>query len=312
MKAFTVELRQRIVNAVKSGESVANVARLFQVSVSTVRNFVRLDAKGSLEPRKRTGRIDLKFTPAISEAIKKWLEEKNDLTLKQIQQKIFEQFQVEVSQSGIWRHLTAMNITWKKKMTCAKELERPDVAERRENWPAEIGDTPVEKLVFVDESHASTDMAREYGWGQRGERVTGFVPQGHYKTQTMLAGIRLSGPVAPVVFDGSVNSEIYAAWVEQFLIPELHSGDVVIADNLASHKSAKVVELIESAGCRALFLPRYSPDLNPIEPMWSKIKSYLREVEARTVDALYDAVAAALDRVTPSDCLGFYKNSGYC
>jgi transposase len=127
----------------------------------------------------------------------------------------------------------------------------------------------------------------------------------------MPAGIRLSGPVAPLVFDGAVNGEVYTAWVEQFLVPELRPGDVVVADNLSSHKNAKAMKLIEAAGCRVLFLPPYSPDLNPIEEMWSKVKAYLREVEARTLSTLYEAVAAALDLVTPSDCLGFFAHSGY-
>ena len=198
-----------------------------------------------------------------------------------------------------------------KKTTYAKERERADIVERRKNWPSEIGDTPAEKLVFIDESHASTDMARKYGWSQSNQRTIGSVPQGHYKTQTMLAGIRLSGSVAPVVFDGSINGEIYADWVEQFLIRDLQPGDVVIADNLAAHMNVRAMNLIEAAGCRVLFLPQYSPDLNPIEEMWSKIKSILREIEARTIDALYDAVAVALDRITLSDCRGFFKHSGY-
>ena len=166
--------------------------------------------------------------------------------------------------------------------------------------------------MFIDESHASTSMARLRGWGPRGQRVIGSVPQGHYKIQTMLAGIRLSGPVAPLVFDGAINGEAYTAWVEQFLIPELHPGDVVVADNLSSHKNAKAKELIEAEGCRVLFLPPYSPDFNPIEEMWSKVKAYLREAEARTIPALYDAVGVALSLVTLSDCLGFFGHSGYC
>ena len=170
---------------------------------------------------------------------------------------------------------------------------------------------PVEKLVFVDESHASTAMARLRGWGPRGQRVIGSVPQGRYKIQTMLAGIRLTGPVAPLVFDGAVNGEVYCAWVEQFLVPELRPGDVVVADNLSSHKNAKAKEMIEAAGCRVLFLPPYSPDFNPIEEMWSKVKAYLRDAEARTIPALFDAIRDALSLVTLSDCLGFFGNSGY-
>lgn len=154
-------------------------------------------------------------------------------------------------------------------------------------------------------------MARLRGWGLRGRRVIGSVPQGHYKVQTMLAGIRLSGPVAPLVFDGAVNGEVYVAWVEQFLVPELRPGDVVVADNLSSHKNAKAIGLIEAAGCRALFLPPYSPDLNPIEEMWSKVKSTLRELAARTLPELYEAVKEALSRITAGDCIGFFNHSGY-
>lgn len=154
-------------------------------------------------------------------------------------------------------------------------------------------------------------MSRLRGWGPRDQRVIGSVPKGHYKIQTMLAGIRLSGTVAPLVFDGAINGEVYGAWVEQFLIPELHPGDVVVADNLSSHKNMKARQLIEEAGCRVLFLPPYSPDLNPIEEMWSKVKAYLCEVEARTLPALYEAVAAALSLITLSDCQGFFAHSGY-
>jgi len=165
--------------------------------------------------------------------------------------------------------------------------------------------------VFVDESHASTVMARLRGWGLRGQRVIGSVPHGHYKVQTMLAGIRLSGPVAPLVFDGAVNGDIYCAWVEQFLIPELHPGDVVVADNLSSHKNAKAAALIQAAGCRVLFLPPYSPDFNPIEEMWSKVKAVLRDLEARTLPMLYEAIKMALSQVTTTDCSGFFRHAGY-
>ena len=123
--------------------------------------------------------------------------------------------------------------------------------------------------------------------------------------------MRLSGPVAPLVFDGPIDGEIYSAWVEQFLVPELRPGDVVVADNLSSHKNARAAELITAAGCRLLFLPPYSPDMNPIEEMWSKVKAYLRKAEARTLEALYEAVRVALSLVTPADCLGFFGHAGY-
>ena len=178
-------------------------------------------------------------------------------------------------------------------------------------WHASLKEFPVDKLIFVDESHASTSMARLRGWGLRGQRVIGSIPHGHYKTQTMLSGVRLSGPVAPFVFDGALDGEVFRVWVEKILLPELDSGDIVILDNLSSHKTSAAREMIEAAGCQLLFLPPYSPDYNPIENMWSKIKEYLRTFAARELEALYEAVAVAFSQVTPQDCNGFFRHCGH-
>ena len=154
-------------------------------------------------------------------------------------------------------------------------------------------------------------MARLRGWGERGERVLGYVPHGHYKTQTMLAGIRCSGPVAPLVFDGAVDGEVFCAWTEQFLLRELTAGDVVMADNLSSHKAVAAKASIEAAGCRLLFLPPYSPDFNPIEEMWSKIKECLRDIGARAIPELFDAIGIAFSQVSQADCMGYFRHCGY-
>lgn len=127
----------------------------------------------------------------------------------------------------------------------------------------------------------------------------------------MLAGIRLSGPVAPLVFDGAVDGEVFRAWTEQFLLRELKAGDIVIADNLSSHKAVEARALIEEAGCQLLFLPPYSPDFNPIEEMWSKIKEDLRNTGARELPALFDAIGLAFSRVTVDDCMGYFSHCGY-
>lgn len=154
-------------------------------------------------------------------------------------------------------------------------------------------------------------MARLRGWSERGSRALGYVPHGHYKTQTMLAGIRLSGPVAPLVFDGAIDAEAFTAWTDQFLLKELTPGDVVIADNLSSHKVPAAQRLIESIGCRILYLPPYSPDFNPIEEMWSKMKEYLRNIGARDLDTLFIAIGDAFSQITESDCHGYFKDCGY-
>lgn len=170
---------------------------------------------------------------------------------------------------------------------------------------------PLEKLVFLDESGAQTNMTRTHGRAPRGERVIQKVPNGHWLTTTMIAAIRTSGPFAQAIVRGATDSEVFLAYVKDALVPQLKAGDVVILDNLQPHKAAGVKEMIEQAGAKLLYLPPYSPDLNPIENMWSKVKRKLRSTAARTFESLTQAVWSALDQVTQSDCLGFFRGCGY-
>jgi transposase len=170
---------------------------------------------------------------------------------------------------------------------------------------------PPEHLVFVDESGARTNMTRLYGWGPVGERVPCAVPHGHWKTCTMLAAVRLSGPLAAVTIDAAVNADAFVLWVEQVLVPCLRPGDVVVMDNLPAHKSPAVAAAIQSVGASLRYLPPYSPDFNPIENLWSKVKTSLRAAAARTFDALGDAIDQALASITRQDCHGFFGNCGY-
>lgn len=182
---------------------------------------------------------------------------------------------------------------------------------KRDNWHDELKDVPLEKLVFLDETAARTSMTRMYGRAPRGQRVVDKVPHGHWKTCSLLSAVRLTGPFAAVTLDGAFTADAFGIYVAEVLAPKLHSGDVVIMDNLAAHKAAGVQEAIEAVGAKVLYLPPYSPDFNPIENMWSKVKCELRRLAARTVDALYAAVDAALDLVTPEDCSGFFRHCGY-
>ena len=154
-------------------------------------------------------------------------------------------------------------------------------------------------------------MTRLYGWGLIGERVIDSVPHGHWKTCTMLAAIRLTGPLAAVTIDAAVNADAFVLWATEVLAPQLQRGDVVVMDNLPAHKVHGVAEAIEAVGASLRYLPPYSPDFNPIENMWSKVKSSLRVSAARTLDALGTAIDQALASVTPNDCRGFFSNSGY-
>ena len=168
-----------------------------------------------------------------------------------------------------------------------------------------------ERLVFIDETWAKTNMTRRYGRARRGRRVVAAVPHGHWKTTTFLAALRHDRITAPCVFDGAINGERFFAWVEQALAPTLDSGDVVIMDNLPAHKVQGVRGAIEAQAARLLYLPPYSPDLNPIEQVFAKLKSLLRTAATRTVDALWHAIGQALDAFSPTECANYLANDGY-
>lgn len=167
------------------------------------------------------------------------------------------------------------------------------------------------KLVFIDETWATTNMARPRGRCLRGERLVAAVPHGHWKTSTFVAGLRTTGLTAPLVLDGAMNGEAFRAYVEQILAPTLQPGDIVIMDNLGSHKVAGVREAIEARGASLLYLPPYSPDLNPIEKSFAKLKALLRKAAARTREALWNAIGRFLSRFTPQECANYFANAGY-
>lgn len=198
-----------------------------------------------------------------------------------------------------------------KKTAHAAERERPDVLTRCEAWFEAQTDLDPARLVFVDESWASTNMARRYGRCPRGERLRMSVPHGHWKTTTLIVGLRLDGIAAPFVIDCPVNREVFETWVARVLAPDLRAGDVVIMDNLSSHKGPRVRELIESAGARLLYLPPYSPDFNPIEHAFAKLKALIRKAAPRTLEALWETIGKVVNLVTPSECENMFAAAGY-
>jgi transposase len=165
--------------------------------------------------------------------------------------------------------------------------------------------------VFIDETWIKTNMTRAYGRAPRGQRLVAAVPHGHWKTSTVVAALRCDGVSATGVFDGAINGEAFLAFVEQVLVPTLRPGDMVIMDNLGSHKVAGVREAIAAAGASLLFLPAYSPDLNPIEMAFAKLKAHLRARAIRTVDALWKALKPLTECFTPDECTSFLRHAGY-
>jgi transposase len=167
------------------------------------------------------------------------------------------------------------------------------------------------RLVFIDETGASTKMARLRGRAPRGQRLRAGVPHGHWKTTTFVGALRLTGMTAPMVLDGPMTGVWFLAYVEQVLVPTLTPGDIVILDNLPAHKGAAVGKAIEAAGARLLFLPPYSPDFNPIENAFAKLKALLRRAAARTLEELWHVIGHSLDAFSPSECANYFANAGY-
>jgi transposase len=193
----------------------------------------------------------------------------------------------------------------------AREQDRPDVSRRRVQWRKYQSRIDPARLVFIDETWAKTNMTRTHGWAVRGERLIDKTPHGHWNTTTFLAALRHDRIDAPCLFDGPINGELFRAYVEQVLIPTLRPGDVVILDNLGSHKSKAVRNAIRAVGARLIFLPKYSPDLNPIEQVFAKLKTLLRKAAARTVEAISAAIAQILGSFTSKECANYLKDAGY-
>lgn len=169
----------------------------------------------------------------------------------------------------------------------------------------------MERLIFIDETGAATNMVRRYGRSPRGQRVKGYAPNGHWKTTTFVAGLTSKGIIAPLVVDAPMNRAIFTQYVRQFLAPQLGHGDVVVMDNLSSHKGAEVEELIATCGARLLFLPPYSPDLNPIEMAFSKLKTMLRTAAERTRDDLWNRIGRLIELFKPDECSNYFRHAGY-
>lgn len=167
------------------------------------------------------------------------------------------------------------------------------------------------RFIFIDESAAKTNMTRLRGRGRRGQRVRDHAPHGHWNTTTMIASIRLDGTISCMAVDGATTRDVFREYVRQVLCPTLRPGDIVVADNLSAHKDRESEALIEARGARLDFLPPYSPDFNPIENMWSKVKTQLRSAQARTQEKLFTAIGQALQTVTSKDAAGYFFSCGY-
>jgi len=193
----------------------------------------------------------------------------------------------------------------------AAEQDRPDVVAERQAWRERAAGIDPRRFVFVDETGAKTNMTRVHGRCEGGKRLMASAPHGHWCTTTLLGSVRLDGTTEAMAIESATDQDVFMAYVREILTPALRPGDIVVMDNLSPHKTPAVAEIIRASGAEVWYLPPYSPDLNPIEQMWSKVKALLRKAAARTAQALLEAIGAALASVSASDALGWFQNCGY-
>ncbi len=304
------DLRERIVRAVEGGSSIRQAALRFEASPSAaVKLMRRFRQNGSPAPARFGGHRRPILAPHEA-LVRALLDTKVDISLKEIQAELRQHGIMVGATSTISRWLRRAGLTHKKSLRAA-EQDRPDMARERRHWRVWQRYMDPARFVFLDETGTSTNMVRRYGRCPRGERLVDATSQGHWKITTFVAGLRASGVIAPMVLDGPMTGEVFRAYVEQVLVPELQPGDVVVLDNLAAHKVAGIREMIQAAGASLLYLPPYSPDLNPIEQVFAKLKALLRQAAARTKETLWTTIGELLDRFPAEECRNYLSNCGY-
>lgn len=310
--ALSMDLREKVMKAIKGGMSRRQAAARFDIGPATaVRWAKRVEITGDVGPGKMGGDRRSERIETHAGSILAQIKDKPDLTILELRDEIRARHGLAVGYGTVWRFLARHGITRKKKTGHAAEQDREDVAAAREEWFEGQLDLDPEKLVFIDETSVSTNMARRFGRAPRGERCRAPVPFGHWETTTLIAALRVDRIDAPMTIDGALDGGSFLAYVEQVLAPTLCAGEIVVMDNVRTHKVAGVREAIEAKGAKLLYLPPYSPDFNPIEKSFSKIKSILERIAARTADALEAAVREALQCFTPIECQNYFAACGY-
>ena len=310
-KALSFDLRVRVLAVVAAGASHRVAEARFGVSAASVSRW-RQRSRSQGDPRSGALGGDRRSVhiEAHQELVLGLVGETPDITIEELRQSLARRG-LGFGYGTVQRFLVRHGMTRKKKTDHASEQERTDVLARRQNWlDSQPGLDPA-RLVFIDETWAKTNMMRTHGRAPRGQRLRMGRPHGHWKTSTFVAGLTVRGMIAPFVLDGPINRRAFETYVEKILVPELRSGDIVIMDNLSSHKWPGVRQSIEAAGAEIRFLPPYSPDFNPIEMAFAKFKAILRKTAERTVEDLWAAIGKIIETFAPDECRNYFKAAGY-
>lgn len=305
--AYAMEFREAVARAYDECGSSIEVAEQFDCSESWVRRLIqRRRESGSLAPRPLKRPNNNKLDTGDLKRLQELIRQTPDMTLAELAEALGH----KVSVPTVWRATKSLGLALKKKSLHAAEQDRLDVQQARAAWFNRFAPTKLNQLVFIDEFGATTNMTRRYARGPRGQRVVCKTPHGHWKILSTIAALDVNGIRTACCFDDAIDTEMFVAFIEQFLVPTPKPGQVVVMDNLSAHKSPRVDRLVESAGASVLRLPPYSPDFNPIEMAISKMKSLLRKLERRSVDDLVSAIGAATRTITPDDAHGFITHCG--
>jgi transposase len=307
MRAYSYDLRLRILHAVDQGKSRAEIIKIFDVSRATIKRYLKLRREtGDVKPKAIPGRPAKKGNSLLA-GLQPQLDAYPDATLAEHCQ-IWETTQGgHVSSATMDRAIQRLNWTRKKKTLQASEQKEEEHAA----WREQAQTLDAEKLVFIDECGSNIALTRLYARSPKGKRAYGAVPRNRRANITLLASLSLQGMGEALILEGTTDATVFELYIEQILAPSLQSGQIVILDNLSTHIGEKVQQAIKAQGCQLLFLPSYSPDLSPIEEAFSKLKAFLRRVGARTPEALQEAISQALLTITDQDALGWFTHCGY-
>jgi transposase len=312
-KPYSKDLREKLLAAWDRRELMQeDLARQFGVSVHFLRTLVRRrDQTGSSAPKPHAGGVDASLTPEHLQWLDEEIARTPDATQAELAARLAERGAPKVSRQAIGRAVAKLGLTRKKKTKPAEEQKRPDVQQKRQAFAVTAPTLELANVHALDESGVRLGETRARGLSRPGQRITEYVPHKRWETVTMLGTLSLSGISTLVTLDGAIDGDVFLAYVEQVLVPVLVTGAVVILDNLGVHKREEAIAAIEQAGARVLFLPPYSPDFNPIEHAWAKIKAIVRGAKARTREELDAAIATAIKAIAASDATGWFKHCGY-
>ncbi len=309
MRSYPVELRERVVKAVEQrAGSIAAVAQVFSVGTTFIYKMLRQkEATDSLDPKPHGGGFaPLLDAPELKE-LRQLVAEQPDATLQELRERLRQRTQVEASLPMVCRALQKLGLPRKQKRFFAQERN----AKQRRAFRRKVRKLEPERFVFIDEMGANLDLSRRYARAPKGQRVAEALPRNTPANVSVAGALGAGKLLAACCIEGAFDGEAFAAFIEQMVVPQLQPGQTVLMDNVPTHQAARVKSAVKSAGATLLHLPAYSPDLDPLEPCWSKIKTFLRKAKARTVEVLYKAIGSGMRSVTAADIRGWFSHSGY-